>query len=222
MHLVEVRLPARDLALVRPFYGEVLGLPLVADEPESFTVRVGVSRLTFALIENDRDPGVQHIAFTIPRNQLAAGKAWLDGRAALLTLGDDDEFASASWRAQQVYFRDPAGNILELIARQTLDNATMAPFDARQLLNVSEVGLPTADLPGTVAALGREFGLPVYGEASDTFTAVGDANGLLIVVRAGRHWFPTTDPAVDAPIAVTLGAGGGVLQGGLWRVRGKR
>jgi catechol-2,3-dioxygenase len=219
MHLSEVRIPARDLAIVRPFYSEVLGLPIVADGPGSCTVQVGVSRLTFALV--DGDPGVQHFAFTIPRNQLAAGKGWLTGRAALLTQDGDDEFSSALWQAQQVYFRDPAGNILELIARQTLDNAATATFDARQLLNVSEVGLPTTDVPGTVAALCREFGLAVYGDASDTFTAVGDANGLLIVVQAGRHWFPTTSPAQDAPIAATLGEGRHVLGRGLWTVRGE-
>ncbi len=222
MHLREVRIPTRDLAIMRPFYCEVLDLPVVDDEAESFTVQIGVSRLTFALAGGDNGSPEQHFAFTIPRNQLAAGKAWLTDRAALLTLGDDDEFASASWRAQQVYFRDPAGNILELIARQTLDNAATAPFDARQLLNVSEVGLPTADVSETVAALGRELGLAVYGEASDTFTAVGDANGLLIVVQAGRHWFPTTTPAHDAPLAVTLTGidRGGVVQRGSWAVRG--
>lgn len=220
MHFSEVRIPVRDLAILRPFYGEVLSLPIVGDGPQSFTVQVGVSRLTFALLDGDGEPGVQHFAFTIPRNQLAAGKAWLAGRAALLTQDGEDEFSSTSWQAQQVYFRDPAGNILELIARQTLDNAATTPFDARQLLNVSEVGLPTADVPGTVAALGREFGLSVYGEASDTFTAVGDPNGLLIVVQAGRHWFPTTSPAQDAPIAVTLGAGRGMVENGLWTVRG--
>lgn len=222
MHIHEVQLPARDLAILRPFYSEVLGLPVVADGAVLFTVQVGVSRLTFALAGGDDDPGVQHFAFTIPRNQLAAGKAWLDGRAALLTREGKDEFASELWQAQQVYFRDPAGNILELIARQTLDNAAAGPFDARQLLNVSEAGLPTDDVPGTVAALGREFGLAVYGEASDTFTAVGDANGLLIVVQAGRHWFPTTSPAHGAPIAVTLGEGGGVVARGVWMVRGVR
>ncbi|HEY8601675.1 MAG TPA: VOC family protein [Thermomicrobiales bacterium] len=220
MHIREVRIPARDLALLRPFYAGVLGLQLVDDGAESFTVRAGGSRLIFAQVGGADDPGVQHFAFTIPRNQLAAGKAWLAGRAALLTQGDEDQFSSALWRAQQVYFRDPAGNILELIARQTLDNAAEGPFDARQLLNVSEIGLPTDDVPGTVAALGREFGLAIYGEASDTFTAVGDANGLLIVVRAGRHWFPTTSPAQDTAIAVTIGEGGGVVERGAWAVRG--
>lgn len=220
MQLSEIRIPARDLATLRPFYGEVLGLPLVAEEAGSFTVQVGVSRLTFVLMGGAEMLAAQHFAFTIPRNRLAAGKAWLAGRAALLTQGAADEFTAESWQAQQVYCRDPAGNILELIARQALDNETAEPFGARHLLHLSEVGLPTADVPSTVAALCREFGLSVYGKASDTFTAVGDAHGLLIVVQAGRHWFPTANPAGDAPIAVTLGQGGGMLQRGLWTVRG--
>ena len=247
MRIDGVRIPARDLTILRPFYSQALGLPLVSDGADAFAVQIGPTRLTFARVDGADDPGAQHFAFTIPRNQLAAGKAWLAGRAALLTLGADDEFSAASWRAQQVYFRDPAGNILELIARQTLDNAATGPFDAagrrhRQsrhrgrtldnaatgpfdaghLLNVSEVGLPTDDVPGAVAALGREFGLAVYGEVSDTFTAVGDAHGLLIVVQAGRHWFPTTTAAQDVPIAVTLAGAGGVVARGAWTVRGGR
>ena len=31
-----------------------------------------------------------------------------------------------------VYFEDPAGNILELIARHTMDNAVDRPFDPQQ------------------------------------------------------------------------------------------
>lgn len=184
-------------------------------------MQVGLSRLTFALAGGDNGSPAQHFAFTIPRNRLAVAKEWLRERAAPLTQDGQDEFSSASWRAQQVYFRDPAGNILELIARQTLAIDAESPFDARQIVSVSEVGLPTDDVPGTVAALGATFGLAPYGEPSDTFTAVGDHEGLLIVVRAGRHWFPTTTPAVAVAVTATLGGvRAGEVRDGAWAVRG--
>lgn len=219
MRIEEVRLPASDLAALRPFYAEVVGLDLAADTPDKFTVRAGATRLTFFAAAGEVAP--QHFAFTIPRNQLAAAKEWLRGRAALLTQDGQDEFASASWNAQQVYFRDPAGNILELIARQTLAIDAAGLFDASKIVSVSEVGLTTADVPGMVAALGSTFGLTPYFEASDTFTAVGDHEGLLIVVRAGRHWFPTTTPAVAMAVAATLGGvGAGEVREAGWVVRG--
>lgn len=219
MRLLDVRIPTADLAALRSFYGETLGLPVVAEGAGSFTVRAGTTRLTFAEGVGAGATPPQHVAFTIPRNRLAGAKGWLARRAALLTQDGADEFASAGWRVQMVYFRDPAGNILELIARQTLANGATAPFDAGQMLNLSEVGLPTGDVPGTVAALGREFGLSVYGEPSETFTAVGNAEGLLIVVRAGRHWFPTTIPAVAVPLEVRIAGAGGECRGE-WVVRG--
>ena len=51
---------------------------------------------------------------------------------------------------------------------------------------------------------GAILALPPYLDSGDTFAPVGDEEGLLIVVRAGRHWFPTTDAATALPIAVTL------------------
>jgi hypothetical protein len=45
----------------------------------------------------------------------------------------------------------------------------------------------------------------VFGTAAAEFTPLGDHDGLLIVVRQGRPWFPT--PAVTpslGPIAVTV------------------
>jgi catechol-2,3-dioxygenase len=204
MQIVALRLPTADLAALRGFYTARLGLPLEEEHAAEFTVRVGASRLHFFASGAIVPP--QHFALTIPRNQLAAAKAWLHGRAALLTQDGQDEFSSADWQTQQVYFRDPAGNILEFIARQTLPGEAEGPFDPAQMISVSEIGLPTSDVPATVAALSHVFGLAPYGEVSDTFTAVGDAEGLLIVVRDGRNWFPTTTTAAAVQLIATIAA----------------
>ena len=218
MRIAELRLPTSDLAALQSFYTGILELALMAHGDDEFTVRAGASRLSFFATRAVVPP--QHLAFTIPRNQLGTAKRWLRGRAALLTQDGQDEFSSADWQAQQVYFRDPAGNILEFIARQTLENDLPGPFDAGRIVSVSEVGLPTDDVPGTVAALAATFGLAPYGEASDTFTAVGDAEGLLIVVRAGRIWFPRGTPAAAVPLAVTIAAPRVAALSRGWVVRG--
>jgi hypothetical protein len=61
------------------------------------------------------------------------------------------------------------------------------------------------DVPAAIDALQNAFGLPVFGTAAAEFTPLGDHDGLLIVVRQGRPWFPTTTvtPSLGA-IAVTV------------------
>ena len=202
MHFTELRLAARDAAALRSFYGDALGLPLLDAPDAALTVHAGATKLVF-----ERDPAVAapyHFAFNIPENKLAAAKAWLAGRAVLLTQGGEDEFHSEGWDADMLYFEDPAGNVLELIARHTLPNAAPGGFGPRDLLEVSEIGLPVDDVPATVSALGEALGARPYREGGDSFAPIGDEHGLCIVVRTGRPWFPTERAAGTHPLTVAL------------------
>ena len=44
---------------------------------------------------------------------------------------EDDIANFVNWHAKSVYFFDPAGNIVELIARFDLDNKTSETFSSR-------------------------------------------------------------------------------------------
>lgn len=202
VRILAARFPVGDPAALRPFYTDTLGLPLLDERAGEFGVQAGATRLTFVAAPGP--PVSHHFAFNIPRDALPAARVWLAARVPLLTQDGADEFDFRAWRARALYFRDPAGNILELIARQALPAAGATPFTPAQLLSVGEVGLPVGDVPALVAALGRDLALPPYQEGGDTFAPVGDEEGLLIVVRAGRQWFPTADTATAAPLAVTL------------------
>src|SRR5919201_4975598 len=108
-----------------------------------------------------------------------------------------EEYDFSDWDgARAVYFRDPEGNIGELLARPR----------PRPELALAEVGLPVTNVSAAVAALDH-FAIEPYREWSDTFAPLGDADGLLIVVRAGRGWFPYDVPAGTAPIHVTVEGG---------------
>jgi catechol-2,3-dioxygenase len=202
MQITELQLITRDLGALRAFYTEGLCLPLLAAAPDSFSVQAGATRLTFSA--DATRAATYHFAFNIPENKLPAAKAWLSGRADLLTQDGADEFASQTWNAQQVYFYDPAGNILEFIARHNLTNAAAGPFGPHDILEVSEIGLPVGVVPTTVALLTRDLGLPPFQDQGDTFSPIGDDHGLFIVVRRGRHWFPTERAADLHPLAVTI------------------
>jgi catechol 2,3-dioxygenase-like lactoylglutathione lyase family enzyme len=119
-----------------------------------------------------------------------------------LDVSEEHDFAS--WGgARAVYFRDPEENVVELIARP----------QARPELALAEVGLPVEDVAGAVDVLERELGLHAYDESDDRFAPLGDDDGLLIVVRVGRGWFPVGVPAGSSPVEVTIaGARTGSLE----------
>jgi hypothetical protein len=110
-----------------------------------------------------------------------------------------EEHDFSSWGgARAVYFRDPEENVVELIARP----------QARRELAIAEVGLPVDDVTSTVEALGEQLGLEPYDDWDESFAPLGDADGLLIVVRVGRNWFPVGVPAGRSRIEVTLAGTG--------------
>lgn len=197
MHLTRITLPAHDAADLAAFYAETLGL-LVQLDGQTVHVRIGTTELVF---EGGSPPaGAHHLAFTVPTGKLASGKAWLRGRASLLSRGGEDEFeAPASWNARSVYFDGPEDSVLELIDRRDLDNAAAGAFSSADLLCVSEVGVAVPDVRSVAARLRAEPGLEAYGDQpGKSFAAVGDVHGLLILVTPGRAWFPTANRSVAA------------------------
>ena len=142
------------------------------------------------------EPSPQHLAFHV-----AELSSWRE-RLPVPLLQDDrgnDEFDFASWDgARSIYVLDPEGNVVELVARPR----------ARPELSLAEVGLATTDVAGAVAALEQILALCRYDGDRSSFAAVGDPDALLIVVAAGRRWFPSRVPAGDAAVGVRIeGAG---------------
>ncbi len=201
MGFLELRLKTQNLARQRTFYAETLGLELLRETPEHFTVQAGSSLLRFDVSEEDVAP--YHFAFNVPKNKLAEAKVWLLERVELLEQEGQTQFSSKSWNAEQVYFLDADGNILEFIARHELPNASSEPFGSAHILNVSEIGCVVPDVSEAVAALGR-LGLKPYRKPGENFAPVGDAYGLLIVSETARPWFPTEIGAGVAPLELTL------------------
>jgi len=209
MEITELRLQARDLDAQRAFYTGVLGLSLVpqkgARTSEMLAVQAGSTRLIFEA--SPASEAQYHFAFNIPRNKLPQAKRFLAARALLLGETGAEVFHERRWNAEMVYFRDPAGNIAEFVARHTLANdAPGGPgeFGGADVLCVSEIGLPVDDVPTRVASLVTRFGLAPYEQQSETFAPVGNARGLFIVVQVGRHWRPTVDAATVAPVTLTM------------------
>lgn len=206
MYIHELQLATPQLEQQRDFYTRVLELPVQSANTERLTLTVGTSKLIFSATSQP-PPLTYHFAFNIPAAQFAVAKQWLAARVALISDPQgNDAFHFANWNAQSIYFNDPAGNICELIARHDLPSQPADDFSGASLLNISEIGLAVDDVPQTVQNLQRSTGIAVYRDTVDEqFTPLGDENGLLIVVKRGRKWFPAGTVAATAlPLSVLI------------------
>ncbi|GAB4395553.1 MAG: hypothetical protein OHK0053_04430 [Microscillaceae bacterium] len=206
---------------MKHFYTQKLGLPLVEIRKDAlFTVRAGNTCLSFyqeGYFEARPAEGTPtyHFAFNIPQNQLFEAQAWLKQLLIPLCPFQQREVVNfPNWNAHALYFQDPAGNVLELIARHDLDNAQSDAFGPQSLLSISEVGFPVPNLADFYAALQPRMPLPFYSHISnlETFCALGDAEGLLIVVPLQRAWFPTSLRNGIFPLRLTLEGKGSSFQ----------
>jgi catechol-2,3-dioxygenase len=204
-----VGIPARDEGAAAQFFREVLGLPVGLTDDGLVEVQAGASRIE--LRHDDTAAGAHHLAFAVPEQAFDDARRWLSDRIDLLTDGDGaDEFEGPEgWDSRSVYFAGPEGTVLELIAHRGRDEPYEPPFTAGGILRVSEVGIAVDDVVASAAALQVQTGLQPFGEPSATFSPMGDVEGLLIVVAAGRPWFPTTDrlAAMDFVTVTATGAG---------------
>ncbi|MCZ6574658.1 MAG: hypothetical protein O7C98_16010 [Planctomycetota bacterium] len=190
----------------RAFYSKTLGLPVVAESKQSFTIEAGGTTLEFEQASDQAAP-FYHFAFNIPENKLAKAKQWLIPRCPLLRdswTGADELFFEA-WNAHATYFHDPAGNIVEFIARHTLQNARGGAFGVEDILYASEIGLV-----GDQEQLGEQImgalGVRRY-HHSPMF--VGDEHGLFVLAPVGRPWIPERVKAAAVfPAEVTVAGHG--------------
>jgi catechol-2,3-dioxygenase len=216
MRLLELTLSSTDLDVLRQFYCAFLGFrEIIPVQTGRLGLQVGDTYLFFDLVEPNRF-GRYHFALDVPSDRFEASIKWLKERRALLSdLNGKSRFHSDSWNADMVYFTDPLGNILELIARNEKalpDRAGLStqpdrPFNASEIIAVSEIGLAVDDVTGSVAALKTRMpGVELYsGIDDDSFAAVGNLDGLMIVVRRGRIWYPNSGvPAEFLPLDVLL------------------
>lgn len=163
-----------------------------AFHPETY----GTSRVRF-----EPGPAVcSHFAVNVGRFDDAV--AWARGQAELI----EEDVPFEAWRARAAYYFDTAGNLVELIARERAPGHEL-------LIEVSEIGLPVADVGAAVEFLEAELGLPHFSGDREGFSAVGDDHGLFILVPVGRAWLFTDRPATDAPVRVTIeGSAPGALR----------
>ncbi len=172
----------------------------------SIVIHTSQTKLVWEQITETLNP-VYHFAFNIPSNKIEDAFTWLKKRTALLWLDDYNGYVAdfVNWHAKSVYFLDPAGNIVELIARFDLPDHSDEAFYPGLIRCISEIGLvfPPDSFDHDVNKLMEDHNLSYFSKQPPLphFRAIGNDEGLFVIVPEHRIWFSTKDkPAGIYPI----------------------
>jgi len=179
---------------MKEFYTKLLQMELVYEGENSFAVLAGTTRVYFD--KSDTRP-YYHVCFRL-------GAAFFDEifnrlKKEDLLLSNEDGEISMYWQGKQAYFYDPDGNILEILER---------PFshgdkEPNGWYDVGEVGIPSQNIYEL-----RDFLLPYmdnqFESNNDLFSFFGNDDGVGVLVKTGRNWYPTNRPAEIHPIKLVV------------------
>lgn len=199
MKIKTLALQTGCLKTMKEFYSSVLELPVQEVDENKMVTKVGPSNLVFTYAKEESP--FYHFAINIPSNKIVEAKEWLTNKVKLLWMKDykSDIADFINWHAKSVYFFDPEGNILELIARHDLKNEDKEFFSSKQLLSVNEVGLvfKQDEFDRKISELKEVYSLAYFDKQPPLthFRAIGDDEGLLVAVPQNRNWYPTDKPA---------------------------
>ena len=200
MKIKELKLYSGHLIEQKEFYVSLFGLELINESASSFTVKVGDTLLS--LIKSDDNP-CYHFAINIPSNQILESAKWLSERIDILPFRNEEIVNFPNWNAKSIYFYDADKNIVEFIARRNLNMNSNNSFSGESLLHVSEIGVPTSNVPMLYKQLNEEYGLEKYDCDLKRFCAVGNEYGLFIVVNYKlKKWLPAMDEALPFPFEI--------------------
>ncbi|WP_025124947.1 VOC family protein [Myroides odoratimimus] len=196
MYILNLDIETNQLEETKAFYTEVLDFDIIEETKESFAVQAGETILTFKEVDNPVN--VYHFAFNIPSNQIEGALIWSREHVDLIENVEGNVVTHfEAWKAKSIYFTDNNGNILEFIAREDILLSLNGPFDPVQITCISEIGVVVKQPMVVAEKLIEEYSLSYFKKAEPTeqFLALGDDQGLIIMVTPDRNWYPTNIPA---------------------------
>ncbi|MGG5576492.1 VOC family protein [Myroides sp. C15-4] len=206
MKILDLKLEANNLDTILEFYSETLGLKILEQTPTALRFQAGDTQLTF--IAKSTTKAQYHFAFNIATNHVNQAIEWAQTTGLMLLPSPKDETITYfdTWKAQSIYFWDKNGNLLEFIAREDTQIQKEVPFTPKEMLNISEIGLITKKPIATGEAIQQQIGVDFFSKATPLaeFCALGDDDGLLILVTPNRTWYPTDILAQRSPATIQV------------------
>jgi len=200
MQIKELKIYSPNIKAQADFYSKLLSLTIIKENSNFVSLQIGKSILK---IEYSAESTPYHFAINIPANKDIEALEWLKERVAILKDETNEIQDFDFWNAKAIYFYDEDQNIVELIARNNLQNNTVNKFDSDSFLEISEIGLPTLDIEKEFKTLNKLTGIEVYDGGFERFCAIGDENGLFICInKEKKDWFPTNEKAYSSDFEI--------------------
>jgi hypothetical protein len=203
LNIISLKLETAELTEMKNFYINQLGFRMMEESESFFRFEAGTTAVTFQQAKRGSMP-VYHFAMNIPENQINDAKILLEDKVKILQYEKESIISFKTWNAHSIYFYDPVGNIVELIARHGLNNPSAINFDMQHCICVSEIGIAVTDVLSTVTQLEEIFQETPWRTPSETFAPIGDEQGLIILVRTEREWFMSDNAAYPYPLSVCI------------------
>jgi hypothetical protein len=183
---------------MREFYKHKLEMEIVHYSSKEMTILGGKTPITFIRDEDAADPWY-HFAFNIPENKILKAREWHLERTPLIPAPwndptenyPDDVRHFHHWNSHSLFFWDPAGNLLEYIARHDMNNAAEGDFTREDILYASEIAYVVDDQPAEARLLNKHLDLDPYPKSTDFWWAMGDESGLVLCIPK-RLWGENT------------------------------
>ena len=205
----EITLQTKKIDELYDFYQNKLQLKVKRDNVKTISIQAGKTTLIFEQTKNIENP-FYHFAFNIPSNKIKDTIEWLKNKVELLWIEDYKNYVAefVSWNARSVYFLDIAGNIVELIARSDLHDNVDETVSSQHIRNVSEIGIVfnAEQFDNNVNTLMQQYQLEYFSKQQPMkhFRAIGDDEGLFIVVPEQRNWYPTNISCKIFPLSIAF------------------
>ncbi|GGE33154.1 hypothetical protein GCM10011391_09750 [Pullulanibacillus camelliae] len=191
MRIRHIQLEAFHLDEMKNFYINILFMELVQEREHSFMVQVGDSFITF---RQGQEAPYYHFACLMDIRSFADIVSQVTKRGHTLHRG-----YTSMWEAEQFYFKDPDGNIVEILGTEVDHSSPSSPW-----IKIVEIGMPLPNIEEIKKGLGPLSNQ--YNEGSDTFQFYGDQEGVFVLTKLGRPWFPTNKEATLHPITIDVDA----------------
>lgn len=208
MKIEKVQLQISNFDKTVRFYLDKLQFKLKSASENSAIFQIGDSELE--LIKDQEDNSYYyHFAFNIHANLFQEAKKWLSERVELLSEDGEDEIDfTERTQANACYFEDPAGNIVEYIARRvTSPTANEQEFTPNNVLSISEISLTTNRIKDMAERL-KEMNIPLrdHEELSVdkylNFMGEYDDGAFILLGPVGRRWLFSPKLAMESPVTI--------------------
>jgi len=199
-----VTMYTNKLRMLRGFYENVLEIPISEAGEGFFKMIIGDSTLIFSETEEDT---LYHFAINIPGNQYTLAKYWAKNKVTLNREAGVEDIFYSRFNADAFYFEDPAGNVIELIARRHVDK--WSDFSVDSFLNISEVSI-TTPLVREVGERLQDLGIPISGNYQiepDTLNFLGRNDSFIILVPPQRRWYFSKQISKTSKVDIELDSG---------------